>query len=219
MYLVMERIRLQESPPDLDARIQKAMKWLSEVPPLSDQPLGPIGGGCIRHKFFKESKAPFVFPDNATLDQYVNRAYGWLSHRAQQKVSPVSIRGDRVMFTQSDMDDAHFGVDEHGQTVLMHFSAIGLLPATFVAQTLAADAKHRPIAVSLGVAGNPNLASMAAISQCLWMVGDPRLGHDVTLRVFIYAISCPSFLFPFSVTIPLSLSLYLSLYVPFASSN
>lgn len=99
-----------------------------------------------------------------------------LSHRAQQVVAPVSIRDDRVMFTQSDMDDANFGVDEHGRTVLMHFSAIGLLPETFVAQTLSADAKHGALAASLGVAGNANRASMAAITQCLWMVGDPQLG-------------------------------------------
>lgn len=73
MYVVMEHIALQDSPPDLDVRIHKAMKWLSEVPPLSGQPLGPVGGGRIHHKFFKEYKAPFVFPDVATLDQYVNK--------------------------------------------------------------------------------------------------------------------------------------------------
>ena len=48
----MERIKLQESPPDLAARIQKAMK-LSEVPLPSNYALGPVGSGRIRHKFFK----------------------------------------------------------------------------------------------------------------------------------------------------------------------
>ena len=59
MYLVMERIKLQESPPDLAARAQKAVKWLSEVPLPPNYALGPVGGGRIRHKFFKEFKAPF----------------------------------------------------------------------------------------------------------------------------------------------------------------
>ena len=71
MYLVMGRIKLQESPPSLAARIQKAMKWLSEVPLPSNYALGPVGRGRIRHKFFKDFKAPFVFPDVVTLDQYV----------------------------------------------------------------------------------------------------------------------------------------------------
>ena len=69
---------------------------------------------------------PFVFPDVVTLDQYVNtvrpcfdslerppsltctlgQAYRCLlSDTAQQKVSPVSICGERITFTQSDMDD------------------------------------------------------------------------------------------------------------------
>ena len=71
MYLVMERIKLQESPPDLAARTQKAVKWLSEVPLPSNHVLGPVGGGRIRHKFFKEFKAPFEFPDIEMLDRYM----------------------------------------------------------------------------------------------------------------------------------------------------
>ena len=71
MYLVMEHIKLQESPPDLAARIQKAVKWLSEVPLPSNHVLGPVGGGRIRHKFFKEFKAPFEFPDIEMLDRYM----------------------------------------------------------------------------------------------------------------------------------------------------
>ena len=34
------------------------------------------------------------------------------------------------MFTQSDMDDSNFGLDENGRTVLMDFSEIGVLPDT-----------------------------------------------------------------------------------------
>ena len=74
MYLLMERIELQESPPDLAERIQEAMKWLSEVPLPSNHTLGPVGGGRIRHKFFKEFKAPFNFLDTSMLDQYMMKA-------------------------------------------------------------------------------------------------------------------------------------------------
>ncbi|KIO05616.1 hypothetical protein M404DRAFT_999746 [Pisolithus tinctorius Marx 270] len=176
MYLVMERIKLQESPPDLAARIQKAMKWLSEVPLPSNYALGPIGRGPIRHMFFKDFEAPFVFPDVVTLEQYVKRASRLLPHSTQKKLSPVSICGERLMFTQSDMHDSNFGVDEHGRTVLMDFNTIGLLPETFVAFTLCSDDKLRAIAASLGLSGNSNLASMAAICCCLWMASNPTFG-------------------------------------------
>ena len=119
MYLVMEYIMLQESPPDLTTRIQKAMKWLSDVPPPPNYALGPVRRGRIRHQFFKDFKAPFVFPDIVTLDQYaktvrpclyflecpppltctLGQAYRLLSKKAQQMVPPVSICGERVMFT------------------------------------------------------------------------------------------------------------------------
>ena len=67
----MERIKLQVSPPDLAKRIQGAAGWLSNVPPPSKPKLGPVGGGFIRHKFFREFKAPFDFSDAAMLDVYM----------------------------------------------------------------------------------------------------------------------------------------------------
>ena len=94
---------------------------------------------------------------------------------AWQKVSPVSVCGERLMFTQSDMDDSNFGVDEHERTVLMDFSEIGLLPETLVAYMLSSDNNPGPIAASLGLLGNSNLASMAATAHCLGMVSDLKL--------------------------------------------
>ena len=84
------------------------------------------------------------------------------------------------MFTQSDMDDSNFGVDEHGRTVLMDFCEIGLLPETFIAFTLSSK-KLYPIAASLGLSGNSNLASMAAIAYCVRMVSDPKLGTSTSV--------------------------------------
>jgi hypothetical protein len=58
----------------------------------------------------------------------------------------------------------------------MDFREIGLLPEIFVAFTLSSDDELGPIAASLGLSGNSNLASVAAIAQCLGMVSDPKLG-------------------------------------------
>ena len=110
------------------------------------------------------------------LTFHLGQAYGLLSFTAKQRVSPVSVSGERLMFTQSDMDYSNFGLDENGRTVLMNFSDIGVLPDTFVAYTLSSDEKFDPIVVSLGLSGNSNLASMAAIAHCLGMVSNPKLG-------------------------------------------
>ncbi|KAI5990732.1 hypothetical protein EDD15DRAFT_2278600 [Pisolithus albus] len=68
------------------------------------------------------------------------------------------------MFTQADMHDSNFGVDENGRTVLMDFSEVGLLPESFVAFTLPPD-----IAATLGLSRGSKLTSMAAIAHCLQM--------------------------------------------------
>ena len=80
------------------------------------------------------------------------------------------------MFTQSDMHDSNFGVDENGRTVLMDFNTIGLLPESFIAFTLSCNKKFNPLAASLGLSGNSKLSSMAAIAYCLGMVSDPTFG-------------------------------------------
>jgi hypothetical protein len=57
----------------------------------------------------------------------------------------------------------------------MDFSETGVLPETFVAFTLFSN-KHAATAAFLGLTGNSNMASMAAIAHCVCMVADPRLG-------------------------------------------
>jgi hypothetical protein len=86
------------------------------------------------------------------------------------------------MFTQSDMHDSNFGVDENGRTVLMNFSTVGLLPESFVAFTLSSHEKFVPIAASLGLLGNSNIASMAEIALCLGMVSDPKFGTSTCVQ-------------------------------------
>ncbi|KAI6003133.1 hypothetical protein EDD15DRAFT_1468657 [Pisolithus albus] len=171
MYLIMERIELQVSPPDLAKRIQGAVEWLANVPPPPNSKLGPVGGGVIRHSFFKDHEAPFEFSDTAMLDLYMKRAHRLLPRGAWKKCPPVSVNGERLMFTQADMDDSNFGVDENGRTVLMNFLEVGLLPESFVAFTMPPD-----IAASLGLSRNSKLTSMDAIADCLLMVADPTFG-------------------------------------------
>ena len=98
-----------------------------------------------------------------------------LPSSTRQTVSPVEIHDDRFMFSQSDIDAGNFGVDKSGNTVLVDFAGIGLLPETFVAHTLSSDERLAPIAAALSLSGKSN-NSMSRISSVLWMVGSPKLG-------------------------------------------
>ena len=72
-YVVLEHIKLVESPDDLDERIVDAVKWLLGVQAPSDHQLGPLGGGCIRHAFFESSEAPLPFVSVTALQRYVDK--------------------------------------------------------------------------------------------------------------------------------------------------
>ena len=73
-FLVMEYIQLRDEPtPDLAERTAKALNWLLEVPPPSEDVMGPVGGGRIRHRFFKNNIAPTEFSGTDALERYMNK--------------------------------------------------------------------------------------------------------------------------------------------------
>jgi len=79
-YLVMEFITLTAAPID---RTAQALVWLSRVPPPPNHVIGPLGGGRIRHKFFKEYKAPLLFSSVEALQRYmykVRPSFYFLEH-------------------------------------------------------------------------------------------------------------------------------------------
>ena len=93
----------------------------------------------------------------------------------KNRLSPVKISSDRLMFTQSNIDLSNFGVDEQDKTVLMNFRDIGVLPETFVAYTMPTHGSLAPMASSLGLL-NDSDATLARIRWYLGMVADDTLG-------------------------------------------
>ncbi|KAJ3511202.1 hypothetical protein NLJ89_g4239 [Agrocybe chaxingu] len=177
-YLVMEYIKLTDSPPDLHERTAEALRWLSGVPAPPNHVIGPLGGGCIRHSFFKDNEAPLLFSSIEALERYMEKGRSRLSRLANPPVKPVRISGERLIFTQPDIPPSNFGVDEDRKTVLLNFEETALLPESFAMYSMSSDASFAAVADSLGWSGSSNLASMAAISHCLWMTADPELGLD-----------------------------------------
>ena len=72
-YLVMEFITFTAAPLDLIDRTAQALVWLSSVPPPPNHVIGPLVGGRIRHKFFKEYTAPLLFSSVEALQRYMRK--------------------------------------------------------------------------------------------------------------------------------------------------
>ena len=82
-FLVMEHIELSNPLliTDLAEKTAEALHWLSQVPPppeddidpTSKHMIGPVGGGLIRHSFFKNHTAPLHFSSVDALERYMNR--------------------------------------------------------------------------------------------------------------------------------------------------
>jgi hypothetical protein len=207
-FLVMEHIELTHPSliTNLAERTARALDWLSGVsaPPEdvighSKDTMGPVGGGLIRHKFFKNHKAPLVFSSIDALERYMNevrrclyffkyppsdniffvQGRELLSKLATNPAKPIRIVNDPLIFTQSDMHVSNFGVDECDNTVLLDFDEIGRLPLSFAKYTMGSgkgDSFNARVANLLRWPDNPNMDSMARVSSCLWMTSDPTLG-------------------------------------------
>lgn len=116
MYMVMEYVALTNPPPDLPERTAEALIWLSAVPAPPGHVFGPLEGGLIRHKFFKDYKAPLVFSSIGALERYIEKvrpclyflehpltsnlgqARTLLSTLAKRPAESVSLSGERLMF-------------------------------------------------------------------------------------------------------------------------
>ncbi|KAH7886430.1 hypothetical protein F5I97DRAFT_1928283 [Phlebopus sp. FC_14] len=186
-FLVMEHIELTDPSliTNLAERTAWALAWLSRVsaPPedvmgSSKDAMGPIGGGLIRHRFFKNNKAPLPFQSAADLQVYINKGRKLLSNLAMDPAKPIIIINDPLIFTQSDMHVSNFGVDKCGNTVLLDFGQIGRLPLSFAKYTLESDEDDSFIARVANLLrwpDNSNMDSMARVSSCLWMTSNPKL--------------------------------------------
>ncbi|KAJ3575779.1 hypothetical protein NP233_g866 [Leucocoprinus birnbaumii] len=155
-YVVMEYINLMPSPPALTERTTQALRSLSDVPAPSGHVISPLGDGLIRHGFFKDNEAPLHFSSVEALEQYIEKGRTMLLSLAKNTVQPVSISGDRLIFTQSDMDISNFGVDEHGNTILLDFAQIVMLPESFAAYSMSSKDSLVGIAESLGWSRSSN---------------------------------------------------------------
>ncbi|KAH6906519.1 hypothetical protein BKA70DRAFT_1287873 [Coprinopsis sp. MPI-PUGE-AT-0042] len=171
-FVVLEAIKLAESPPDLDERIRDAITWLSG---------GPLGGGFIRHRFFKfeEGRAPLPFVDVKALERYLGKGRKRVGGRTRTVVDPVRLMDERLVCVHAGMHNPeHFGVDEAGNAVMMGLGHVSFLPESFARSNLPSSGPLGTLRESLGLSGANNMMPMARIANVLGMTSDVTLGPD-----------------------------------------
>jgi hypothetical protein len=177
-YLVMEHIDFIEvSTSDMDNRIEDALRWLSC---LRGDKLGPVGGGCIIHRFFNEGEAPLAFKSVEALELYIAKGKTRIVPSHAKTLQPVTFNGEPLMFVQANLDDGHFGVDKEGNTVIMGFRSISCLPQSFGRYTLLSSDKQflTSLPDKLHWLGDSNMNTMVQVAANLAMTAGPALGLD-----------------------------------------
>jgi len=89
---------------------------------------------------------------------------------------------DRLIFTQSDMDESNFALDEHQRVCMFDFRDVGVLPESFASYTLGDSANPfiKSVAMHLDWVNDRNRASMARAGAILQTLGDATLGSSTT---------------------------------------
>lgn len=89
---------------------------------------------------------------------------------------------DRLIFTQSDMDESNFALDEHGRVCMFDFRDVGVLPESFASYTLGDSTNPfiTSVAKHLDWVNNRNRGSMARAGAILQTLGDATLGSSTT---------------------------------------
>jgi len=161
--------------------VATAIQWLRSVPRPSGLTLGSVGGGRARHKLFKNSGAPLSFSSAEGLQKYMNLAL--------QRIHPggrpadMNFLNDQLIFTQSDMDESNFALDEHQRVCMFDFRDVGVLPESFASYTLGGSANPfiKSVAMHLDWVNDRNRGSMARAGAILQTSSNATLGLTSSL--------------------------------------
>jgi len=185
-YAIMEFIEtIQVSMGIFVDKVAAAVLWLRQQPVFPGVVLGPLGPGPAWHGIFKREYAPLPFTGAVALERFLNKALS-VMRRRQPDLAEISIAGELLVLTQSDMDPSNFAVDTTWRPVIFDFCEIGWLPESLANFTLlrtssfAAAVSERVFGDNLAsVAASSNLASLCAVRVYQVMgFNSPNLGLD-----------------------------------------
>ncbi|ROV95915.1 hypothetical protein VSDG_05148 [Cytospora chrysosperma] len=123
--------------------VAEGIRLLSVKAPPGTKP-GPVGGGRIRHPFFKDSESRIPYRDMKMLETHLNKV---LRMRTRGDPNPPTISLDRELeFYYADLYGGNFiftNVANHTVLYILDFDEAGFLPHSFMSFMLHSDI--RPI--------------------------------------------------------------------------
>ncbi|PPQ63903.1 hypothetical protein CVT24_010370 [Panaeolus cyanescens] len=180
-YIVMPFIPFLDPPPaDKDAKIQEAARWLATVAAPKGHKLGPLGGGPMIHRFFKDGEADVAYADVESLERFMENGRQRLPAH-ERKTHFVRLTGEPLVCIQGNvnMNDERFGIDTDGNVVVMGLRSVAWVPHSLARYAyMSSKDKLNGIADELGWIGADNQLTMAYISWILKMTSDGALGLD-----------------------------------------
>ncbi|KUI63012.1 hypothetical protein VP1G_10137 [Cytospora mali] len=145
----------------------------AKVPPGAKP--GPVGGGIIRHPFFKDSQARVPYRDVEMLEKHINKIIDHMYYYNDPSTTPTITLERELEFYYSDLNGSNFiflGADGHIILYIIDFEEAGFLPHGF--RCLAVERADR--LASMRVAANilpfiehekGNLTMMSSVSGFL----------------------------------------------------
>ncbi|KAF9064541.1 hypothetical protein BDP27DRAFT_1333403 [Rhodocollybia butyracea] len=181
-YAIIEPIQTIQVAEDIFIqKVADAVSWMRDQACPVGVALGPLGSGPIYHEIFKTKYAPLPFTSVVALEKYLNKAVSILLRRQGQGVANISISGERLVLTQSDMHPSNFGIDVTGRVVIFDFGEIGWLPESLANYTLLSTGEFIS-KVAAHVFGDhldsSNLVSLGAVKAILGLAARATLGLD-----------------------------------------
>ncbi|KNZ75920.1 hypothetical protein J132_00933 [Termitomyces sp. J132] len=142
-YLVMEYI----PPPTVTIGkwIADVISWLHACPLPLNASIGPVGGGIIRHRFFRDGDAPIEFASVAALEIYINKALSIAARvTPKEPLLTISFTDVPLQFYHGDVTYENFLIDPDTLDIwLIDAEDIGILPAPF--STFALNGSEDPL--------------------------------------------------------------------------
>ncbi|KAF1736982.1 hypothetical protein CRV24_002597 [Beauveria bassiana] len=114
-------------------RIAEAVDILLTIPIPAEAAPGPYGGGITRHPLFKDSEAPKIFNDVASLQEHINymSTLPQKSRYTANPPRPESTFDNRLYLVYSDFYPGNFIFDANGSLWIIDFGHASLLPLCF----------------------------------------------------------------------------------------
>ncbi|KIM41209.1 hypothetical protein M413DRAFT_445255, partial [Hebeloma cylindrosporum] len=141
-YLVMEYIHTSPTRSgDVPEKVASALQWLRDLPRPSDTTIGSVAGPDAPYNLLKGLKTPIAFSSIDAIERYMNAALNRLP-RIPNKPKYISFTDERLVFTQTDIDEGNFILDTEEKMCLIDFDSVAILPESFGNRFLASHQTH-----------------------------------------------------------------------------